>query len=111
MVGGTYLRFLTAILALTLLALALAPCSAQFFFDDRFPSQNYLQRGLLNWLEPSHPQPRPQQHAHQMERTSLPVDYSKAPAPKPDPKPQSAVTIPILVLGDSMADWLGYGLE
>jgi hypothetical protein len=39
------------------------------------------------------------------------VDYSKAPAPKTDPKTESAVTTPILVLGDSMADWLGYGLE
>jgi hypothetical protein len=107
MVGGTYLRFLTASLALTLLALALAPCSAQLFFDDR--SQNYRQRGLFNWFEPAPPQP--EQHQHRVERAPPPVDYSKAPAPKPDPKAESAVTIPILVLGDSMADWLGYGLE
>jgi hypothetical protein len=98
MVGGTYLRFLTASLALTLLALAPAPSAAQFFFDD-------------HWFEPAPQQRPPQQRPHQMERASPPVDYSKAPAPKPDPKGESAVTIPILVLGDSMADWLGYGLE
>jgi uncharacterized protein len=41
-----------------------------------------------------------------------PVDYSKAPPPKKaDAKAESAVTTPILVLGDAMADWLAYGLE
>src|SRR4029077_16205167 len=39
-------------------------------------------------------------------------DYSKAPAPKKaDPKAEAAVTTAIMVFGDSMADWLGYGLE
>ena len=36
------------------------------------------------------------------------VDYSRAPAPK---KPEQAPTTTVVVLGDSMADWLGYGLE
>ena len=37
-----------------------------------------------------------------------PVDYSRAPAPK---KPQTPPTTTIVVLGDSMADWLSHGLE
>jgi uncharacterized protein len=117
MVGGTHLRLLTATalfaaeaaLAMTLLALTPAPSGAQFFFDDRFPFQNRRQRGPFDWFEPA---PQPQQQQHQPERPPPPVDYSKAPAPKKaDPKAESAVTTPILVLGDSMADWLAYGLE
>jgi uncharacterized protein len=113
MVGGTYLRLLTAtalfvaeaVVAMTLLAVVPEPASAQFF-DDRFPFQNRRQRGPFDWFEPV---PPPQQ---QPERVPPPVDYSKAPAPKKtDPKLATAVTTPILVLGDSMADWLAYGLE
>ena len=37
-----------------------------------------------------------------------PVDYSRAPAPK---KPETPPTTTIVVMGDSMADWLSYGLE
>jgi hypothetical protein len=36
------------------------------------------------------------------------VDYSRAPAPK---KPDVAPTSTVMVFGDSMADWLAYGLE
>jgi len=116
MVGGTYLRLLTATalfaaeaaLAMTLLVLAPAPSGAQFF-EDRFPFQNRRPRGPFDWFEPA---PQPQQQQHQPERPPPPVDYSKAPAPKKvDPKAESAMTTPILVLGDSMADWLAYGLE
>ena len=37
-----------------------------------------------------------------------PVDYSKAPPPR---KLETPPTTTVLVLGDSLADWLGYGLE
>jgi hypothetical protein len=36
------------------------------------------------------------------------VDYSKAPAPRKLEKPPSRT---VVVIGDSMADWLGYGLD
>jgi hypothetical protein len=36
------------------------------------------------------------------------IDYSKAPAPR---KPETPPTTTIVVMGDSMADWLAYGLE
>jgi len=92
-----------AVLAVTLLTLAPAPSSAQFF-DDRFPFQNRRQRGPFDWFDPAPPQ--------QQERPPPPVDYSKAPAPKKaDPKAEGAVTTPILVVGDAMADWMAYGLE
>jgi len=92
-----------ATLAITLSAFAPAPAGAQFF-DDRFPFQNRRQRGPFDWFDPAPPQ--------QQERPPPPVDYSKAPAPKKaDPKAEGAVTTPILVLGDAMADWVAYGLE
>ena len=114
MVRGVCTRFLTAIallvaeatLAMTLLTLAPAPSGAQFFFDDRSPFQNRRQRGPFEWYEQA-PQQQPER-----ERAPPPADYSRAPAPKKlDSKAESAVTTPILVLGDSMADWLAYGLE
>lgn len=38
------------------------------------------------------------------------ADYSRAPAAK-KPDPNAVPTTTILVMGDGMADWLGYGLE
>ena len=114
MVRGARLRLVTATalftaeaaLAMTLLVVTPAPSAAQFFWDDRSSSQNRRSHGLFDWFEPQQPaQPQP-------ERAPPPPDYSKAPPPKrTDPKAESAVTTPILVLGDAMADWLAYGLE
>jgi uncharacterized protein len=86
-----------AALALTMVVSASTPLDAQFLWDQN------RRRSPWDWFE---------QPPQQSERPQAPVDYSRAPAPKKaDPKAESAVTTPILVLGDSMADWLGYGLE
>src|ERR1051326_8955989 len=42
------------------------------------------------------------------QRSQQPVDASKAPPPR---RQEGAPTKTVLVLGDSMADWLGFGLE
>src|SRR5262252_8762850 len=114
MVGGIHVRHLAAIAllvaeaALIVTFLAPAPSGAQFFFDDRFRFQSRRQHGPFDWFGP----PPQQQLPQQVERPPPPVDYSRAPPPKkPDAKTESTVTTPILVLGDSMADWLAYGLE
>lgn len=113
MARGARLRYLIAsallaaeaVLAMSLLMLAPTPSNAQFFFDDRFPFQNRRHRGPFDWFESPSP-------AQQPERPPPPVDYSKAPTPKKaDSKAEGSVTTPILVFGDSMADWLAYGLE
>lgn len=83
----------------------LAPASAQFF-NFGFPQPQRQQRaappggGFFSPFEQVFPgQQRP---------APRPADYSRAPAPaKQDIPPERNV----LVLGDSMADWLGYGLE
>jgi hypothetical protein len=90
-----------AVLATMLVMLAPTPSDAQFWWGDQGGG-----RRRWDWFEQRQEQP-------QYERVA-PPDYSRAPVPKKaDPKAEAtaAVTTPILVLGDSMADWLGYGLE
>jgi uncharacterized protein len=78
-----------------LLVVAPAPAGAQLF-DDRFPF--FGRNSRRGWFDPP-----------EREDRSPPPDFSKAPAPpkKADAAPQT----PIMVFGDSMADWLAYGLE
>jgi uncharacterized protein len=77
-------------------ALVLAPAPAGAQFEDFF--RFFQQRGRRGWCDPP-------------EREERPVDYSKAPLPKKaDVVPQTPQT-PIMVFGDSTADWLAYGLE
>jgi uncharacterized protein len=85
-----------AVLATILVVWAPTPSDAQFWWGN--------QGGHRRWGDWFEQRQEPQQ---QYERPA-PADYSRAPAPK---KAEAAVTTPILVLGDSMADWLGYGLE
>src|SRR5204863_7980364 len=83
------------------------PASAQI--DDRFPfledrrrryQQNYqpYQQQAPSWgSQGGYEQPRQQ-----------PVDSSRAPAPR---RADTTPTTKIMVFGDSMADWLAFGLE
>jgi hypothetical protein len=89
--------------------LGIGPTSAQFFNFGGFQQRSQPQHGRgwfgNNQFEAFRP------HAPQPRRQKLPPireDFSKAPPPeKREPVPQRV----ILVLGDSMADWLAYGLE
>lgn len=97
----TFVALTFAALTALMVAGAPAPLRAQGLFDQQ------RWRGPFDFLEPQQPQ-QPQQ---QPERAP-PPDYSRAPPPRrADPRAEQAVTTPVLVLGDSMADWLGYGLE
>jgi hypothetical protein len=95
---------LEASAALALLVTLAAPADAQFF-DDRFfrdrgrRQQPQQQRGFFPFFFPS-PAPPPE--------VRPPVDSSRAPAAR---RPETAPTDTIVVAGDSMADWLAYGLE
>jgi uncharacterized protein len=83
------------------------PAEAQFLFGDRFPFFGNLGRnnnrrgGGGGWFG----------LGQQQQDNSQYVDYSRAPASAPRKPDAPAVQTPILVLGDSMADWLGYGLD
>jgi hypothetical protein len=91
-IAGQVIRYAAAA-ALT--AVAVTAVQAQFF-DDRFPFQ---QRGGGSNFGP--------QFGAQPQR---PADYSHAPAPRKHEKNDSDLST-VLVLGDSMADWLAFGLE
>ncbi len=73
------------------------PAQAQFFpfFDDRYP---FMDRRRA-----------PREMYQPRERPPPPADYSRA--PPPTRKADQAAQKTIVVLGDSMADWLAYGLE
>jgi hypothetical protein len=93
----------------TLLTLAL-PAAAQFF-DDRYQYEQRPRRQIQR--QPFFPFPffngdRQQMPPRAYVRPAQPVDSSKAPPPH---KQDTTPTNTVIVLGDSMADWLGYGLE
>jgi uncharacterized protein len=113
-----------ALASLSLVTAMRVPARAQFF-DNGFPFQNNgspfqnrRQREPFGWFEPA-PTERPirsrkraaPQHQAQPERPASPVDYSRAPAPKKTDSKAEPASTSIMVLGDAMADWLGYGLE
>src|SRR3954463_2489963 len=109
----SFLRVFTDTGPLAVLAVVIAclvgivgPASAQFFNFGGFggpPQRQAPQRGGGGWFGGDFFQPF-QQQAPQAPRQ----DFSRAPAPaKRDTVPERNV----LVLGDAMADWLGYGLE
>ena len=92
--------------AIALLVGIVGPASAQFFNFGGFggpPQRQAPQRGG-GWFGGDFFQPFQQQAPQQAPRQ----DFSRAPGPaKRDTVPERNV----LVLGDAMADWLGYGLE
>jgi uncharacterized protein len=97
-------RPLAVALAMAAMAAVLpAPAQAQFF-DDRYPFSQPSRRpappssNFFSFPYYSHPpQSRP-----------APVDSSRAPSPH---KQETPPTSTIVVIGDSFADWLSYGLE
>jgi hypothetical protein len=79
-----------------------APAAAQGF-DDRFPflEERARRGGDRNVFNP---------FASPSDSRAAPAE-SNAKAPPPARKPDAAPLTSVLVLGDSMADWLAYGLE
>jgi hypothetical protein len=89
-----------AVLATILVVWTPTPSDAQFLWGG---DQGGRRRSGWDWFE---------QRQEPQSRPAPAPDYSRAPASKKaDPAAEAAVTTPILVIGDSMADWLGYGLE
>jgi len=96
---------------------ACGPASAQVFWGDR-PSSGWGRSDGWGWgSRPSsgwsnrYPSDRYYRHDFFGDRHNRPapaVDNSKAPPPRKLETPPSRT---IVVIGDSMADWLGYGLD
>ncbi len=107
----SFLRVFTDTGPLVVLAVAIAlltgivgPASAQFFNFGGPPQRQAPQRGG-GWFGGDFFQPFQQQAPSQQAPRQ---DFSRAPG---SPKRDTVAERNVLVLGDAMADWLGYGLE
>jgi uncharacterized protein len=75
--------------------------SGDWGWGDRYPSdRSYRRSPYRDFFSPF--------FGDRYERQAPAVDYSKAPAPR---KIETPPTSTIVLIGDSMADWLGYGLD
>ena len=118
--GGNRPALLIAAELLVMLMTALAPSegSAQFFFDYRYsnerPRSGRAVQQQSQWFWPwqqqwqQYQQPAPRRTPRPAPPPPPPADFSKAPPPR---KQDAHATTRVLVMGDSMADWLAYGLE
>jgi hypothetical protein len=118
-------RAFAVALVVTICAATCGPASAQFYWGDRgglgdqrsggwgwdnrpsggwgdrYPSDRHYRRSPnRDFLSPF----SGERHNHQAPT----VEYSKAPPPRKLEKPATST---VVVVGDSMADWLGYGLD
>ncbi len=110
-----------AVLAVTECAVILAisvpltdTAQAQFFRDDRYPQRQRPQRsgGFFDGLfGPSQRRDNFDSEPSYQPSYQGPSDSSRAPSPRKADKGDPAPTTSIVVLGDSMADWLAHGLE
>ena len=103
------------LLAALILVPAASPALAHFFFDNRFSNgpvrsgRAVQQQSKWFWPWQQWQQPVPRQVPRRMPRqTPRSADFSKAPPP---PRQDTPTTTRVVVMGDSMADWLAYGLE
>ena len=96
----------------------LGPAAAQFWpFGGQRQQQRYQQprqqqyNPFGGWFD-STPQRQQQQRQQPQQQQQQQTDSSRAPPPsRRSAESTAAVTTPIVVMGDSMADWLGSGLE
>lgn len=102
------LTLAVGVTALVLLIGIAGTASAQFFgFGGPPPQQRQQPRGG-GWFGGDFFQPFQQQAPQQQQAPRRREDFSRAPQ---SDKTNTAAERNVLVLGDSMADWLGYGLE
>src|SRR5262245_63620811 len=98
------LRSALRLAAIAIVSVALlVPASAQFWSPFGGRSQPRQSQGGFNPFGGFFGGPPPQSQA--------PVDYSRAPSPQQRKVDPAAATTTLVVVGDSMADWLAYGLE
>jgi uncharacterized protein len=98
------LRSALRLAAIAIVSVALlVPASAQFWSPFGGRSQPRQSQGGFNPFGGFFGGPPPQNQA--------PADYSRAPSPPQRKVDPAAATTTLVVVGDSMADWLAYGLE
>ena len=119
-------RWLVVAAVLALAQSASVAAQAQFFWNWNQQDQNNRQRsrpqsgGLFDWFGGGQNNSRPGDDDYyrpprqrQYQPQQQPSESSRAPPPKKaeTKDEQTGPTTSIVVMGDDMADWLGYGLE
>jgi hypothetical protein len=123
-------RWLVVAAVLALAQSASVAVQAQFFWNSNQQDQHNRQRsrpqsgGLFDWFggglfnsrprdDDSYRPPRQRQQQPTQHTQQEPSESSRAPSPKKAEAKdeQTGPTTSIVVMGDDMADWLGYGLE
>jgi uncharacterized protein len=109
--NGRWLRLWRPVIALAIAVLAsLLPLAAQaqFFgnWDDR--SRRQGSGGFFPFFDHPYNQPQPYNSPGYGTAPPPPVESFRAPPPR---KVDTVPTTTIVVIGDSLADWLAYGLE
>jgi uncharacterized protein len=105
----TALRTSAFAIALVVMAgsVTCGPASAQVYWGDR-PSGGWGRSGGWGGWGDRYPSDHYYRRSPHRDRPAPAVDNSKAPPPRKLETPPSRT---IVVIGDSMADWLGYGLD
>ena len=108
--------------AVLVCALAVAHPEAAQVLDERFPfledrvrrnrqQQPQWQQQQPQWQQPSSPfQSSPEQQQQYQPRQVQQADPTRPPPPAAR-RPDAAPSVNVVVFGDSLADWLAYGLE
>ena len=116
LIGTVILAALECVSLAALQTVWSSPAQAQWYRDDRYRSRQrqprpggFLQELFGPFYPPEHRYKRPRRPSR-VERAPQ-VDHSRAPPPRKAEKATPPPTTTILVMGDSMADWLAYGLE
>src|SRR6476659_1788780 len=121
------MRWLVAAAVLAIAVPVSIPVHAQFFWDQQYQNKRSRPQSggfFGNFFEPFNSRSRDREYsrpsdddygppAQRQQHTQQPTESSRAPPPrKTEAKgEQTAPTTSVVVMGDDMADWLGYGLE
>ena len=92
-------------------AVTCGPASAQYWGDSSsggWGGWGWGGRSSGGWGDRYYRRSPHRDSGERRNRQASAVDYSKAPPPRKLETPPSQI---VLVIGDSMADWLGYGLD
>jgi uncharacterized protein len=108
---GKTTAFQTRAFAIALVVVAgsvtCGPASAQVYWGDRSSGGWGRSGGWGGWGD-RYPSDHYYRRSPHRDRPAPAVDNSKAPPPR---KLETPATSTVVVVGDSMADWLGYGLD
>ena len=109
MAGRTMRRLIIAVAIAAGAAAASMPAGAQvYYWNDRPSNPGYYQQPPGYYQQPQRQDFFSFPFFGGAPRYRPPVDYSKAPPPR---KMETPPTSTVVVVGDSMADWLGHGLD